>query len=480
MKEEVKELLDCHAESDYLDFKEDNYPKDKKDELVKDLIAFANSHSIRDKYIIIGAKEKNNLFDGFSDFNISSIDESKLQQIIQSNIKDNLEVKTQLLDFDGHPIFAIKIPISNNHNRPFMVKKQLNKLKENEMFIRRGSSTTIPSKKDLELMFKSDKYSKLELKCYNGKIIDKISFELLNEKIKEYRDKMYKYVFDESKKALELTSNKFEFSNSNFLISKEPIVLKKDIKEHLKLWFSHIDLKYNDEIFDFNNIRWKTKFGQGVMGIGNVLYGDQNEIERYNILEKLHDLVLEYIVIDKYIEMIPSIYSTNLLISNTGTYFDEDIELKLIIKKSDYFDYNKLFPKDYDCDYLGNLYKKLTSEFECPITSIIEQYPNFNIQTQNISPVKYPFILGADYVPTYLDKLKDNFEDVKVELENIYDFEKYEEDDFIVLKFYFSKLMQNSSIFLKSKLLFNSNNITIKYEIKSKNNKDIIFGKISS
>ena len=30
MKEEVKELLDCHAESDYLDFKEDNYPKDKK------------------------------------------------------------------------------------------------------------------------------------------------------------------------------------------------------------------------------------------------------------------------------------------------------------------------------------------------------------------------------------------------------------------------------------------------------------------
>lgn len=58
MKEEVKELLDCHAESDYLDFKEDNYPKDKKDELIKDLIAFANSHSIRDKYIIIGAKEK--------------------------------------------------------------------------------------------------------------------------------------------------------------------------------------------------------------------------------------------------------------------------------------------------------------------------------------------------------------------------------------------------------------------------------------
>ena len=479
MKEEVKELLDCHAESDYLDFKEDNYPKDKKDELVKDLIAFANSHSIRDKYIIIGAKEKNNLFDGFSDFDISSIDESKLQQIVESNIKDGLEVKTQLLDFDGHPIFAIKIPVTNNHNRPFMVKKQLNKLKENEMFIRRGSSTTIPSKKDLELMFKSDKYSKLELKCYNGKIIDNLSFELLNKKIKEYRDKMLNYLTDESKRAIELTSNKFDFYNNDFLVSKEPIILKEDVKEHLKLWFSHIGLKYNEEMFDFNNIRWKTKFGQGFMGIGNVLYGDQNEIERYNTLEKLHDLVLEYIVIDKYAEKIPSIYSTSLLISNTGTYFDEDIELKLIIKKSDYFDYNNLFLDD-DCDYLGNLYKKIISEFKCPITSAIEQYPNFSIQTPNISPVKYPFILGANYTPTYLDKLKDNFEDAKIDLEDIYDFEKYEEEDFIVLKFSFPKLMQNSSIFLKSKLLFNSDTITIKYEIKSKNNKDIIVGKISN
>ena len=94
--------------------------------------------------------------------------------------------------------------------------------------------------------------------------------------------------------------------------------------------------------------------------------------------------------------------------------------------------------------------------------------------------MKYPFILGANYTPTYLDKLKDNFEDAKIDLEDIYDFEKYEEEDFIVLKFSFPKLMQNSSIFLKSKLLFNSDTITIKYEIKSKNNKDIIVGKISN
>ena len=60
-EEEVKELIDCHQESDYLDFKEQNYHKDNKVELVKDLITFANSHSIRNKYIIIGIKEENNV-----------------------------------------------------------------------------------------------------------------------------------------------------------------------------------------------------------------------------------------------------------------------------------------------------------------------------------------------------------------------------------------------------------------------------------
>ena len=60
-EEEVKELIDCHGECDYLDFKEEDYHKDNKVELVKDLIALANSHSTRNKYIIIGVKEENNI-----------------------------------------------------------------------------------------------------------------------------------------------------------------------------------------------------------------------------------------------------------------------------------------------------------------------------------------------------------------------------------------------------------------------------------
>ena len=343
MKEEVQELIDCHAECDYLDFKEENYSKEHKEELVKDLIAFANSHSLRDRFILIGAKEKNNMFNGFSDFDISSIDESKIQQIVTSNIKDDLIIKTELLDFNGHPIFAIKIPFSNNINRPFMAKKQIGKIKENEMFIRRGSSTMAPTKRDLELMFKSNKCSQLVVKSFSNKIEEKITLYSLNNKIKEYRDNMYNYLIEQSKKVVHLKSEHFNFNSSDFLVSKEKIEFDENSKKNLKLWFSKNEIDYSEDIFDFNNIRWKTSFGSGgICGISNVLYGDKNEIERYRLLIKLEDLVIEYIVINNYTEKLPSVYCTNLLISNDGTYLDEDIELKLIIKKEDYVDYKQL------------------------------------------------------------------------------------------------------------------------------------------
>ena len=42
-EEEVRELIDCHSESDYLDFKEKDYSSEYKSELIKDLISFGNS-----------------------------------------------------------------------------------------------------------------------------------------------------------------------------------------------------------------------------------------------------------------------------------------------------------------------------------------------------------------------------------------------------------------------------------------------------
>ena len=100
--EEVKELIDCHGEGDYLDFKEEDYHKDNKVELVKDIIAFANSHSIRNKYIIIGIKEENNVCEDIIGICKEKVrDEAEFQQIIKTYIKEDLIVEYKIIDVDG-------------------------------------------------------------------------------------------------------------------------------------------------------------------------------------------------------------------------------------------------------------------------------------------------------------------------------------------------------------------------------------------
>ena len=111
-EDEVKEMIDCHQEGDYLDFKEYDYQKDHKEELVKDILALANSHSIRNKYIIIGAVEENNACTKLREIDTKQIrDEAEFQQIINTYIYENLIVNYRILNIDGSSIMGyLKIP----------------------------------------------------------------------------------------------------------------------------------------------------------------------------------------------------------------------------------------------------------------------------------------------------------------------------------------------------------------------------------
>lgn len=53
----IIELIEDYQEGDFLYFKREEYGKAKKHELVKDVLAFANSEHVGAKYIIIGLKK---------------------------------------------------------------------------------------------------------------------------------------------------------------------------------------------------------------------------------------------------------------------------------------------------------------------------------------------------------------------------------------------------------------------------------------
>lgn len=477
-EDEVKEMIDCHQECDYLDFKEYDYQPSHKSELIKDILALANSHSIRNKYIIIGIAEENNVCKEIMGVDIGHIrDEAEFQQIINTYIYENLIVNYKLMKMNDKDILIIQIPASNNANRPFMVKKQIDRLKENEIYIRRGSTTGLASKKDLEYMMGSKKSSNLVLKSYqNGELSNKILLAEVKTKIEEYRKKKFDNLRDKVNKIMNLKGKKFSFNTSDFiLLNNESVEFDSNKKSNIKSGLDDLGIKYDDSIFEFRNIRWQTCFG-GVEIISKELYGDENEIKRYWMLDDLESYILEYMTIRYYEKKLPKIYSTNLVLSNIGNCVDEDIEVTLIIDKDVWIEMKNLMVNDDILVYLGNMYNDLKDELiDCPRVSSIDRYC-LSTELQADSYVNSIDIREK----TYFDKMVEKADEFKDNIENLCIESVYEENDKNIIKLNFKKIMHNKSMFFKFKFLFKSDKIKINYEIRSKNSPNVINGCIES
>lgn len=487
IEEEVKELIDCHGEGDYLDFKEEDYHKENKIELVKDVIAFANSHSIRNKYIIIGIKEENNICQDIIGIDKEKVrDEAEFQQIIKTYIKEDLIFEYKIINIDGKDLLVIKIPATNNANRPFMVKTQIKYLKENEIYIRKGSMTTLANKKDLTYMFKENKSSKLIVQSYlDGKLSNRVQISELNSKIEKYKEEKFKQLKKFVDEINNLKGNEFSFGmEKSFLISDEVVKIEEDKEEFIKKGLENLKIEYDISIFEFKNIKWKTTFnGGGLSPINKTLYGDKDEIDRYWKLKNLDSYMLEYLAINYYFKGLPRIYNTNLVLANIGDYFDEDIELKLIIDKEIFIKNDVFIIDDSVNKYLGNMYNDLREDFiKCPRISSIDEYYYPSVSTPNVTQPHIPPYIGAmcSYEPTYLDKLRYKADEFKDNLESVFVDSIYEENEKIIIKADFKKIMQNKSMFLEAKLLFKNDKIKIDYEIRSKNNSKTIYGTIEN
>lgn len=59
LKQEIIELINLKQEGPYWDFKREWYSKEKKQDLLHDIISMSNNLSNRDAYIIIGVDEEN-------------------------------------------------------------------------------------------------------------------------------------------------------------------------------------------------------------------------------------------------------------------------------------------------------------------------------------------------------------------------------------------------------------------------------------
>ena len=146
------------TESESFDFKSDQYKfygatDEEKAELLKEVIAFANSWKTWDAFIVIGVTEKNGRKDTLVGVT-NPLKDNDIQQFINSKTNRPVRFLVYSDKAEGQDINVIQI--TRDQQRPIFLSKAFGKLKPNDVYIRSGSSTAIASPDQIAAMAKAD------------------------------------------------------------------------------------------------------------------------------------------------------------------------------------------------------------------------------------------------------------------------------------------------------------------------------------
>jgi len=159
LPDSLLEELRSAGEGSTLDYKAERYKfakasEDEKSELLKDILAMANTQRQGEAYILMGFKE--NAPHPAEVVGVpaqGAIDDSRVQQFVNEKLESKLNFKYEEQLFDGKHIAVITIP---KQSRPFYVTKTYGKVEANTVYLRRGSSTGIATPREIYRMGVAD------------------------------------------------------------------------------------------------------------------------------------------------------------------------------------------------------------------------------------------------------------------------------------------------------------------------------------
>lgn len=155
----IIELVEAKKETDYVDYKKKYYSDDKKYDLIKDVVAFANNCStFNDRYIVFGIVNGTWDLEGICLENFP--DSSEIADLLNVYVEPFLTIETGTFRHNNVDLAYIKIPV-RGINRPYIIKKQYEKngriqLRIGEIYVRKGTSNFIANRMDLDHIYRSN------------------------------------------------------------------------------------------------------------------------------------------------------------------------------------------------------------------------------------------------------------------------------------------------------------------------------------
>lgn len=242
------------------------------------------------------------------------------------------------------------------------------------------------------------------------------------------------------------------------------ITISNDEKEKINAFCLLQNIPINDDFWDLGNLHKTVSVASIITAFnGNQtsIDGTSSEKEKYSLLKNLAEIIEDYNESVEYLAKIDNFYFASFYVSNIGTTFDEDIDLKIFIDKG-----HIISPSDIPQPGISILEMFVQSEaptflFAEKRDPEIDDYSHYPVPHPMIPIPSYPFNNAYEEIKEQQRKYNNLVEDVFC-----YDIRDNSTED--ILCFNIPYLKQNTKMFFPSLLFFKSIPQYIRYEIRSK------------
>ncbi len=314
------------------------------------------------------------------------------------------------------------------------------------------------------------KKSELHLKgIQNGKLTDHFyisQFKPNTDRTSEARHQSITKLFASIRKTHVGIPNEFN------TFGRKPAEFSDKKIELIKKYAKVSGIALSEDFFSLGGLAEEILSASALYG-GRDYTGTKDEKRKIRQLDALYDEIIELSDWAPFEKEYSQLNCIQLAISNTGTSFDEDIEIELSVLRG-----KVVFPHDlprldqHSAKYIVN---------ECdvsflvgiPATATINNYWSSEDDSaphtisRNLTPAGYPFVV-PDYEKIFMDELVDSFE---------YSF--FEDNNQDIIKLHVKYLKHNTAIAFPTVLFVSEPFSEIKYRITSKHNADEIHGAIT-
>lgn len=260
-------------------------------------------------------------------------------------------------------------------------------------------------------------------------------------------------------------------NKSGIFLGRSRYKLPVNINQEISDYTSKENIELSDNFYELGKLEKVVQPNMFGGGSTYNLEGTENEENKYELLISLYNLILRLKEWETYAEEFSSFKVVPLCLANEGTIYETEITVKIKINKNSFVEVSSLQPPGpYIIEEIieGEWLEKILGSVK---SSIISEY-DYGMQLQPLRTYDFPgFVNSKPNYDSYLERYRDHLDDIK-------DYELFEDNDSYILEYYFKELKHHTAVSFPNKNLINDEESVISYQIISRENPNVVEGEI--